>query len=84
MLLTENKNSKLHHKLSSSVKSNNLYMKNFIAFLEICHDTPYRYSSSLNILLNMKLLFEVMKLLINIENAKQQVKYQSLVQTKNM
>ena len=78
LLLTKDKNSKLYHNLSFSIKSNNLYIKNFIAFLEICHDTPYRYISSLNIPLNMKLLFEVMKLLINIETAKQ-VKYQGLV-----
>lgn len=78
LLLTENKNSKLYHKLSSNITSNNIYIKNFIAFLEICHDTPYRYNSSLNIPLNMKLLFEVMKLLINIESAKQ-VTYQALV-----
>ena len=78
LLLTEDKNSKLYYNLSSNINYNNIYIKKFIAFLEICHDTPYKYNSSLNIPLNMKLLFEVMRLLINIESAKQ-VKYQALV-----
>ena len=72
LLITEQKNNKLYYNLSCNIQSNTLYLNKFNTFLKICHDSPYKYDKSLNISLNMKLLFEVMQLLINIDNAKKQ------------
>lgn len=72
LLIKEDKNSKLYNNLSCNIKSNCLYINKFKAFLKICHDSPYKYDKSFNISLNMKLLFEVMELLINIDNDKKQ------------